>query len=80
MSNCLLKSPCLLSLQNSGAKYVGNKMPESFQNFSVCLCNTFTKKKKKKKIAEDSAATFVYYVSNAFGITRDFIKGPDLVF
>ena len=36
--------------------------------------------KKKKKIAEDSAATFVYYVSNAFGITRDFIKGPDLVF
>ena len=48
MSNCLLKSPCLLSLQTSGAKYVGNKMPESFQNFSVCLCNTFTKKKTKK--------------------------------
>ena len=39
-----------------------------------------SQKKKKKKIAEDSAATFVYYVSNAFGITRDFIKGPDLVF
>ena len=38
------------------------------------------KKKKKKKTAEDSAATFVYYVSSAFGITRDFIKGSDLVF
>ena len=79
MSNCLLKSPCLLSLQTSGVKYVDNKMPESFQNFSGCLCKTFTKK-KKKKTAEDSAETFVYHVSNAFGIPRDFIKGSDLVF
>ena len=36
--------------------------------------------KKKKKTAEDSAETFVYHVSNAFGIPRDFIKGSDLVF
>ena len=39
-----------------------------------------SQKKKKKKTAEDSAETFVYHVSNAFGIPRDFIKGSDLVF
>ena len=32
------------SLRNSGAKYVGNKMPKQFQNFLVCLGNTPTKK------------------------------------
>ena len=49
MSNCLLKSPCLLSLQTSGAKYVDNKMPESFQNF-LPLQYIHKKKKKKKKL------------------------------
>ena len=45
MSSCLLKSPCLLSLRNSSAKYVGNKqIPGWFQNFSVCLGNTLAKK------------------------------------
>ena len=36
------------SLRNSGGKYVGNKMPKQFQNFSVCLGNT-----PAKKTAED---------------------------
>ena len=45
MSSCLLKSLCLLSLRNSGARYVGNKlMPGWFQNFWVCLGNTLAKK------------------------------------
>ena len=44
MSSCLLKSICLLSYQNSGARYVGyKKMPGWFQNFSACLGNTLTK-------------------------------------
>ena len=63
MSSCLLKSPCLLSLQNSGGKYISNKILRQFQNFSVCLSNTLA-----KKIAEDSEETFVYYVGNGFGI------------
>ena len=63
MSNCLLKSPCLLSLQNSGGKYVSSKILRQFQNFSVCLSNTLA-----KKIAEDSEETLVYYVGNGFGI------------
>ena len=33
-----------------------------------------------KKTAEDSAETFVYYVSNGFGIPQHFAKGSDLVF
>ena len=44
MSSCLLKSPCLLSLQNSGGKYVGNKMLGWFQNCSVGHGNTLAKK------------------------------------
>ena len=45
MSSCLLKSLCLPYLWNPGAKNVGNKlMPGWFQNFSVCLGNTLTKK------------------------------------
>ena len=56
------------------------KCQSHFRIFQFAFAIHSQKKKKKKKIAEDSAATFVYYVSNAFGITRDFIKGPDLVF
>ena len=48
--------------------------------FAFAIQSQKNKNKKKKKTAEDSAATFVYYVSSAFGITRDFIKGSDLVF
>ena len=48
--------------------------------FAFAIQSQKKKNKKKKKTAEDSAATFVYYVSSAFGITRDFIKGSDLVF
>ena len=45
MSSCLLKSLCLPYLWNSGAKNVGNKLMLGwFQNFSVCLGNTLTKK------------------------------------
>ena len=45
MSSCLLKSLCLPYLWNPGAKNAGNKlMPGWFQNFSVCLGNTLTKK------------------------------------
>ena len=45
MSSCLLKSLCLPTLRYSGAKYVGYKLiPGWFQNFSVCLRNTLTKK------------------------------------
>ena len=33
-----------------------------------------------KKTAEDSAETYVYYVSNGFGIPQHFAKGTDLVF
>ena len=33
-----------LSLQNSGAKYGGNKMLGQIQNFSVCLGNMSVKK------------------------------------
>ena len=45
MSSCLLKSLCLPSLQNSGAKYVGNKLMLGwFQNFLVCLGNSLAKK------------------------------------
>ena len=50
MSSCLLKSICLLSYQNSGARYVGNKqMPGGFQNFSACLGNTLAKKLLKNQ-------------------------------
>ena len=75
MSSCLLKSPCLFSLQNLGAKYVSNKMPRQFQNFSVWLGNTLA-----KITAKDSAETLVYYAGNGFGIPRNLVKGSDLVF
>ena len=75
MSSCFLKCPCLISLQNSGATYVSNKMLIQFQNFLVCLNNTLA-----KKTAEDSVETFLYYVGNGFGIPRHFVKGSDLVF
>ena len=35
------------SLQNSGAKYVSNKMPRQIQYFSVCLGNASAKKQPK---------------------------------
>ena len=37
----------ILSPQNSGAKYVGNKMLQRSHNFSVCLDNTSAKKLPK---------------------------------
>ena len=61
MSNCLLKSPCLLSLWNPGAKYVGNEMLRQFQNFSVCPSNTKKKQrmmqKRQKKLTEIQVLT-----------------------
>ena len=36
------------SLQNSGAKHVGNKMPKQFKNFSICLGNMLAKRKLLK--------------------------------
>ena len=50
MSSCLLKSPCLLNLQNSGAKYISNKILRQFQNFSVCLSNMLAKKMPKTQL------------------------------
>ena len=75
MSSCLLNSTCLLSLQNSDAKYVSNKMLWQFQNFSVCLTSTLA-----EKSAKDSAETFAYYVGNGFAKPWHFAKGSDLVF
>ena len=63
------------SLQNSGAKYVNNKMLRQTQNFSVSLVNA-----SAKKTAKDLAETFVNYVSNGFGIPWYFAKGHDLFF
>ena len=34
----------LSSLRNLGAKYIGNRMPRRFRNFSVCLSNSWQKK------------------------------------
>ena len=47
MSNCLLKSPCLLNLRNPSAKYVDNKILRQFQSFPVCLGKTSAKKISK---------------------------------
>ena len=74
ISDCLGEGK-LDSLQNSGAKYFGNKIPRRFQNFSVYVGNT-----SAKKTAEDSAETFLYYVGNGFGMPRHFAKGYDLIF
>ena len=38
-----------LNLRNSGAKYVSNKMPRQYQNFSVCLGNISAKKLLKTR-------------------------------
>ena len=35
--------PAGLLISNTAFKYVGNKMPRRFQNFSVCLSNTSAK-------------------------------------
>ena len=43
-----------ISLQNSDAKYVGNKMPGQFESFSVCLGN-----KSAKTSAKDAAEIFI---------------------
>ena len=52
------------SLQNSGAKYVGNKMPRQFQNFLVCLGNVPAKKlpKTQKKSMYITSALALAYV------------------
>ena len=64
MSSCLLESLCLLSLRNSGAKYVGNKlMPGWFQNFSVSLSNTLAIKlltTQQKPLCVMSAMSLAY--------------------
>ena len=61
------------SLQNSGAKYVSNKMPKRFKNFSVCLGYTSAKKKKNCQRLPKTD-TFVHYVGNGFSIPRYFAK------
>ena len=45
VKNKLHHSP--FSLWNSGAKYVGNNVPRQFQDFSICLGSTLTKKLPK---------------------------------
>ena len=74
MRSCLLKSPCLFSLQNSGAKYVGNKTQGDF------TISQFASAMHWQKTAEDSAESLVYYVSYSFGTPQHFAKGSDLVF
>ena len=64
-----------VSLRNSGATYVGNKMPRQIQNFSVNLGNA-----SANKTAEDLAENFVYYVGNGFVIPRHFAKNYNLIF
>ena len=71
---------CPFSLQNSGAQYVGNKMPRWSQDFSVCLGNASEETLEKKETAKDSAETCLYYVNNGFGIRQHFTKGYDFVF
>ena len=74
MTSCLLKSPFLLSLRNLGAKYVGNKSQGDIRFFQFALEIHW------QTTVENSAETFVYYVSNGFGIPQHFAKGSDLVF
>ena len=62
------------TLQNSGAKYVDNKLPRQFQNFSVCLGNKSAKKLPKTQQKP------IYYVGNGFGIPHNFAKSYDSVF
>ena len=57
-------------LQNSGARYINNKMLRRFQTFSVCLAICW-----QKETAEDLAETFAYYFSNSFRIPQHFTKG-----
>ena len=59
--------PTIGQLQNSGAKYVSNKMLRQIQNFSVCLSNA-----SAKKTAKDLAETFAYNVGNGFSIPQHF--------
>ena len=63
------------SLQDSGARYTGNKMLKKIQNFSVCLGNA-----SAKETAKDLAETFVYNISNDFDIHHHFAKVYDLAF
>ena len=74
MTSCLLKFPCLLSLRNSGAKYVDNKSQGDFRILSL------PRQYIGKKTAEDSVETFAYYVTNGLGILQHFAKGSDLGF
>ena len=54
------------SLQNSGAKYVSNKMSRQIQYFF-----SLPRQCISKKTAKDSSETFVYHASNGFGIPVD---------
>ena len=63
MSNCLLKSPCLLNLRNPSAKYVDNKILRQFQSFPVCLGKTSAKKipkTQRKPLYITSAMALAY--------------------
>ena len=70
-----MKMMYIHSLWNSGAKYVGNKMPMQIQNFSVCLSNVLV-----EKTAKDLAETFAYCDGNKFSISWHFAKDYDFVF
>ena len=75
MPRCACKKETTNSLQNSGAKYLGNKMSRQFQIFPVCLGNTSAKKLPKiqqKALPITSAMVSVY-----LGIL---LRGYDLVF
>ena len=54
----------VLSLRNSGTKYISNNMPRQIQNVSICLSNASAKKTSRGLIE-----TFVYLVGNGFGIS-----------
>ena len=74
MTSYLLKSPCLLSLRIHVLSMLAIKARVISEFFSL------PRQYIGKKTAEDSAETFVYYVSNGFGIPQHFAKGSDLVF
>ena len=60
MTSCLLKSPFLFSLRNSGAKYVGNKSQGDIRFFQFALAIHW------QTTVEDSAETFVSAMASAY--------------
>ena len=66
---------CYHSLQNSGVKYIRNKMLRHIQVFfslpGLCI---------GKKTAEGLAEAFIYHVSNGLGIPQHFAKDYALAF